>query len=237
VAPLRERYATTHVLFANAIRSRPTVSYNRGQIIFSQGDCSDAVFSLARGQVKLTAVSERGKEAIVAISGPGDFIGEGCLGGQSRRATTAVAMLECEIVRLEKAEIRALFRDQPELLDWFVVRLLERNCRVEADLIDQRLNFSEKRLARLLLVLADKNEGHRPEFVLPEVNQTVLAEMVGTTRARVSFFMNKWRKMGLLDYDRHHVSVRSSPLRKVLLHEERAGPEEKTAAARGSVLA
>jgi CRP-like cAMP-binding protein len=137
--------------------------------------------------VKLTAVSERGKEAIVAISGPGDFIGEGCLGGQSRRATTAVAMLECEIVRLEKAEIRALFRGQPELLGWFV----------------------------------------------GSVNQTVLAEMVGTTRARVSFFMNKWRKMGLLDYDRHHVSVRSSPLWRVLLHEERAGPEEKTAAVRG----
>jgi CRP/FNR family cyclic AMP-dependent transcriptional regulator len=189
-----------------------------GQIIFSQGEPADAVFYIQKGRVKLTVVSEQGKEAVVAILGKGDFFGEGCLAGQSVRMASATAMVECEIMRLAKAAVVRVIHDEPSFSEMFMSHLLSRSVRVEADLVDQLFNSSEKRLARALLLLANFGREGQPEPVIAKISQETLAEMIGTTRSRVSSFMNKFRQLGLIDYN-GKLEVHSSLL-NVVLHDE-----------------
>jgi CRP-like cAMP-binding protein len=197
---------------------RSIAKYRRNQLIFSQGEIADAVFFIQKGKVKLTVVSEQGKEAVVAILTVGDFLGEGCLAGQPRRIATAVAMTECGIMRVDKAATIRVIHEEPAFSELFMKHLLARTIRVEADLVDQLFNSSEKRLARLLLLLANFGKEGRPEPVIPKISQEMLAEMIGTTRSRVSFFMNKFRKLGLIDYN-GGIEVHSSLL-NVVLHEQ-----------------
>jgi CRP/FNR family transcriptional regulator, cyclic AMP receptor protein len=197
---------------------RSLSSYRSEETIFSQGDPAHAVFYIQKGQVKLTVVSEQGKEAVVALSGADDFFGEGCLAGQPRRMATATAMIECEIMRLEKQAMIRVLHKEPVFSEMFVSHLLERTIRVEADLVDQLFNSSEKRLAWALLLLANFGKERRPEPILAKISQETLAEMIGTTRARVSFFMNKFRRLGLIEYN-GHIEIHSSLL-NVILHEE-----------------
>src|SRR5271169_3490645 len=192
--------------------------YRKNQVVFSQGDAADSIFYIQNGKVKLTVVSEQGKEAVVAIQGPDEFCGEGCLAGQPRRMATATAMTECEIMRLEKEAIVRILHEEPAFSEMFVSHLLARTIRVEADLVDQLFNSSEKRLARALLLLANFGKEGRPEQIVAKVSQETLAEMIGTTRSRVSFFMNKFRKLGFIDYNRGGLQVRSSLL-SVVLHD------------------
>jgi CRP/FNR family transcriptional regulator, cyclic AMP receptor protein len=203
---------------ATANDSRTLSKYRTDKVVFSQGDPADAVFYIQKGQVKVTVVSEQGKEAIVAVLGPDEFCGEGCLTGQPRRMATATAMTECEIMRLEKAAIIRVLHEEPAFSEMFVSHLLARTIRVEADLVDQLFNSSEKRLARALLLLANFGKEGRPEPIAAKISQETLAEMIGTTRARVSFFMNKFRKLGLIDYN-GHLQIHSSLL-NVVLHDE-----------------
>jgi len=192
--------------------------YHKDQIVFSQGDPADAVFYVERGEVKVTVVSEQGKEAVVAILGTNQFFGEGCLAGQAQRIATVVTMTDSVIVRLEKAAIVRVIHQEPAFSGMFIAHLLARAIRVEADLVDQLFNSSEKRLARLLLLLANFGKDEKPEPILAKISQETLADMIGTTRSRVSFFMNKYRKLGLIDYN-GSIEVRSSLL-NVVLHEE-----------------
>jgi CRP-like cAMP-binding protein len=195
-----------------------TGTYRTDQIVFSQGDHADAVFYIESGKVKLTVVSEQGKEAVVALLGTNEFFGEGCLAGQTRRIATVTTMTESVIVRLEKEAIVRVIHQEPAFSEMFIAHLLSRAIRVEADLVDQLFNSSEKRLARLLLLLANFGKEEKPEPILAKISQETLAEMIGTTRSRVSFFMNKFRKLGLIEYN-GHIEVRSSLL-NVVLHEE-----------------
>jgi CRP/FNR family transcriptional regulator, cyclic AMP receptor protein len=176
-------------------------SYRKDQIVFSQGEIADAVFYIQQGKVKLTVVSGQGKEAVVAILGPGHFFGEGCLNGHPLRIATTRAMDDCVITRLEKATMIATIHNEPEFSELFMSYLLTRNGRIEEDLIDQLFNSSEKRLARLLLLLANFGKEGRPEPIVGKYSQETLAEMIGTTRSRVSFFMNKFRKLGFIEYN------------------------------------
>src|SRR3954466_10436804 len=176
-------------------------SYRKDQIVFSQGDPADAVFYIQQGKVKLTVVSEQGKEAVVAILGPGHFFGEGCLNGHPLRIATARAVDECVITRLEKATMIATVHNELEFSELFMSYLLTRNSRSEEDLIDQLFNASEKRLARLLLLLANFGKEGKPEPIVGNSSQETLAEMIGTTRSRVSNFMNKFRKLGFIGYN------------------------------------
>jgi CRP/FNR family cyclic AMP-dependent transcriptional regulator len=179
-----------------------TVSkYRPDQIIFAQGDVADAVFYIQHGKIKLTVVSKHGKEAVVAIVGPGQFFGEQCLNGHALRIATTRAMDDCVVTRIEKATMLATLHEQPGLSEIFMTYLLSRNSRIEEDLIDQLFNSSEKRLARLLLLLANFGKEGAPEPIVGEYNQETLAEMIGTTRSRVSFFMNKFRKLGFIEYN------------------------------------
>jgi CRP-like cAMP-binding protein len=188
------------------------------QKVFSQGSSADAVFYIQKGKVKITVVSEQGKEAIVAVLGQDEFCGEGCLTGQPVRLATATAITECEIMRLEKAVMVRVLHEEPAFSEMFVSHLLARTIRVEADLVDQLFNSSEKRLARALLLLANFGKDGRPEPIIAKVSQETLAEMIGTTRSRVSYFMNKFRKLGLIDYN-GRIEIHSSLL-NVVLHEE-----------------
>jgi CRP-like cAMP-binding protein len=207
-------------LLAKANGGRTVSIYKINQIVFSQGGPADSIFYIQEGKVKLTVLSEQGKEAIVAILGIGDFCGEGCLAGQPRRMATAAAMETSAIMRVEKAAMIRLLHDEPEFSERFMSHLLARNIRVEADLVDQLFNSSEKRLARLLLILAKYGKEGKPEPVIAKISQEILAEMIGTTRSRVSFFMNRFRKMGLIDYNGHgHLEIHSSLL-DVILHDE-----------------
>ena len=203
---------------ANVTGERTVFAYQNSQIIFSQGEPADSIFYIQEGQVKLTVLSEQGKEAIVAVLGSGDFCGEGCLAGQPRRMATAAAMDDCKIMRLEKAAMIRLLHDEQEFSERFMAHLLARNVRVEADLVDQLFNSSEKRLARLLLILAKFGKDGRPEPVIAKISQEMLADMIGTTRSRVSFFMNRFRKLGLISYN-GHLQVHSSLL-NVVLHDD-----------------
>ena len=196
---------------------RAAFSYVSGQVIFAQGDPADAVFYVQAGQVKLTIVSAQGKEAVVGIYSATDFFGEASLAGQPLRIATAAAMGDCVIVRLSKLAMIRLLHDEPAFSELFVTRLLSRNIRVEADLVDQLFNSSEKRLARVLLLLANFGKEGKLEVVIPSITQETLAEMIGTTRSRVSFFMNKFRKLGFIDYN-GKLSVHSSLL-NVVLHD------------------
>jgi CRP/FNR family cyclic AMP-dependent transcriptional regulator len=188
------------------------------QTVFSQGKPADSVFYIQKGKFKVTVVSEQGKEAVVAVLGPDEFCGEGCLTGQPLRLATATAMTECEIMRLEKAVMIRVLHEEPAFSEMFVSHLLARTVRVEADLVDQLFNSSEKRLARALLLLANFGKDGRPEPIIAKVSQETLAEMIGTTRSRVSYFMNKFRKLGLIDYN-GRIEIHSSLL-NVVLHEE-----------------
>jgi CRP/FNR family transcriptional regulator, cyclic AMP receptor protein len=192
-----------------------TSEFGKGDTVFAQGDPADAVFFVQRGKLKLTVLSTHGKQAVIALLGPGDFFGEGCLAGQPVRMATAAAMTECSIRRLAKRSmIQALHRD-PVFAELFTTYLLSRNIRMEEDLVDQLFNSSEKRLARILLLLANFGKEGRPEPVVPKISQETLAEMVGTTRSRISFFMNKFRKLGFVDYN-GGLEVHSSLLHVVL---------------------
>jgi CRP/FNR family cyclic AMP-dependent transcriptional regulator len=206
------------VFLASVNGGRTLVSYRKGEVIFSQGKSADAVFYIQKGKVKITVISEQGKEAIVAVLGADEFFGEGCLTGQPLRLATAAAMTECEIMRLEKGTMVRVLHEEPAFSEFFVAHLLTRTARVEADLVDQLFNSSEKRLARALLLLANFGKDGPPEPTITKVSQETLAEMVGTTRSRVSFFMNKFRKLGLINYNGHLEIHRS--LLNVVLHEE-----------------
>ena len=203
---------------AKADGGRTISQYQKDQTVFSQGEAADAVFYIQQGKIKITVVSEQGKEAVVAILGTGDFCGEGCLTGQPLRIATAAAMTECVIVRLEKAAIIRVLREEPAFSEMFMSYLLTRTIRVEADLVDQLFNSSEKRLARALLLLANFGKEGKPEQVIAKISQETLAEMIGTTRSRVSSFMNKFRELGFIDYN-GHLEVHSSLL-NVVLHDE-----------------
>ncbi len=205
-------------VFLATINGGRTISdYQKDEIIFSQGKPADAVFYIQKGKVKVTVVSEQGKEAVVSVLGPDEFCGEGCLTGQPLRLATAAPMTECEIMRVEKAAMIRVLHEEPSFSEMFVSYLLTRTIRVEADLVDQLFNSSEKRLARALLLLANFGKDGRPEPIIAKVSQETLAEMIGTTRSRVSFFMNKFRKLGLINYN-GHIEIHSSLL-NVVLHE------------------
>jgi CRP-like cAMP-binding protein len=175
--------------------------YRVDQTVFSQGDVGDAVFYIQKGKIKLTVVSERGKEAVVGLLGPGHFFGEGCLNGHPLRLTSATALDECLVTRITKAAMIAAMHDEPKFSELFMADLLNRNSRIEEDLIDQLFNSSEKRLARALLLLANFGKDDAPEPIVGKFSQEVLAEMIGTTRSRVSHFMNKFRKLGYIKYN------------------------------------
>jgi CRP/FNR family transcriptional regulator, cyclic AMP receptor protein len=199
-----------------AVNARPrNRDYADGQTIFAQGDRADAVFFIERGKVKLTVLSRQGKQAVIALLGPDNFFGEGCLAGQPLRMSTATAAMDSSIVPLPKSAMLRAIHDDAEFSEMFTTYLLSRNIRFEEDLVDQLFNSSEKRLARILLLLANFGKEGRPERVVPKVSQETLAEMVGTTRSRVSFFMNKFRKLGFIEYN-GGLEVHSSLLHVVL---------------------
>jgi CRP/FNR family transcriptional regulator, cyclic AMP receptor protein len=191
---------------------RAISKYLKDELVFTQGEPADSVFV-----VKKTVVSEQGKEAVVALLGTGDFFGEGCLTGEPLRLATVSAMTECVIVRISKADITRVVHEEPAFAELFIAHLLARNIRMEEDPVDQLFNSSEKRLARVLLLLANFGKEGRPEPIVAIISQETLAEMIGTTRARVSFFMNKFRHLGLIDYN-GHIEVHSSLL-NVVLHD------------------
>jgi len=204
-----------HVFLANAGVGRSIYRLHKRDVLFSQGDVADAVFYIQKGKVKLTVVSAQGKEAVVAVLDADQFCGEGCLTGQALRMATASAMTDCEVMKLERAEMMRALHEEPEFSEMFVMRVLSRTRQVEEDLIDQLFNSSEKRLARALLMLANFGKEGRPEPVIAKVSQETLAEMIGTTRARVSFFMNRFRRLGFIKYN-GHLEVHSSLLSVVL---------------------
>jgi CRP/FNR family transcriptional regulator, cyclic AMP receptor protein len=203
---------------AKANGGRTISQYRKNQTVFSQGDLADSVFYIHDGKVKVTVISEQGKEAVVAVLGSDEFCGEGCLTGQQRRVATAAAMTECKIMRLDKDTIIQVLHDEPAFSEMFVSHLLTRTLRVEADLVDQLFNSSEKRLARALLLLANFGKEGKPESIITKVSQETLAEMIGTTRSRVSHFMNKFRKLGFIKYN-GTMEVHSSLL-SVVLHDQ-----------------
>jgi len=203
------------VFFATAAKGRAIARHAPKTIIFAQGGAADAVFYIKSGKVKVTVVSKQGKEAVVAILGADEFVGEGCLIGQPKRLATATAMTDCETMRVEMLEIHRVLRDEPAFSQMFISHILARNARVEADLVDQLFNSTEKRLARVLLLLANFGKEGRPEPIVARISQETLAEMIGTTRSRVSHFMNKFRQLGFIDYN-GHLEIHSSLLSVVL---------------------
>jgi CRP/FNR family cyclic AMP-dependent transcriptional regulator len=203
------------VLLAKVDGGKRRAKYQPKKSIFRQGDPADALFYIESGQVKLAVVANRGKEAVVAILNAGDFVGEGCLAGEVLRMANATALTECATVRLEKASAIRALREDPAFSEMFLAFLLARNIRIQEDLVDQLFNSSEKRLARVLLLLANFGKESNAERVLATISQETLAEMVGTTRSRVSHFMNKFRKLGFIKYN-GHLEVNSSLLTVVL---------------------
>jgi CRP/FNR family cyclic AMP-dependent transcriptional regulator len=196
---------------------RSVMNYGKNRKVFSQGDPADSVFYIQHGKVKISVVSERGKEAVVALHGNGDFFGEGCLTGQPLRLATAATMTDCAITRLDKAAIVRVLSAEPKFSEMFVAYLLARNARVEEDLVDQLFNSSEKRLARVFLLMANFGKEGRTEPVIGKISQETLAEMIGTTRSRVSVFMNRFRKLGFIEYN-GTLKVHNSLL-NVVLHD------------------
>jgi CRP/FNR family transcriptional regulator, cyclic AMP receptor protein len=197
---------------------RKVLTFPKKQTVCSQGDAADAVFYIQQGKVKLTVVSNNGKEATLGILSTGDFFGEGSLAGQTLRMGSATAMTDCELLRIDKKAMMLALHREHTFSDLFVAYLLARNIRYEEDLVDQLFNSSEKRLARLLLLLAHFGKESEPETVIPKISQETLAEMIGTTRSRVSFFMNRFRKLGFLDYGESGLQVHRSLL-NVVLHD------------------
>ena len=198
---------------------RKIAAFPKKQTIFAQGDSSDAVFYIQKGKVKLTVVSEIGKEATIGILNEGDFFGEGCLTGQPLRMCSAAAMTDCSVMQIDKTYMMEVLHREHAFSDMFVAYLLTRNIRYEEDLVDQLFNSSEKRLARMLLLLAHFGKDGKPESVIPKISQETLAEMVGTTRSRVSFFMNRFRKLGFIDYHAGDELQVHSSLLNIVLHD------------------
>jgi CRP/FNR family transcriptional regulator, cyclic AMP receptor protein len=198
---------------------KTAIEYGANDIIFSQGDPADSVFYLRRGKVKLAVTSKQDREATVAILGDGEFFGEGCLAGRRLRIATATAMTDCTLARVEKPLMARMLHEQHDFSELFVTHLLSRNVRIEADLVDQLFNSSEKRLARILLLLAHFGKESRAETVVPRVNQKNLAQMVGITRSQVSHFMNKFRKLGFIDYSGNGGLTVQGGLLSVVLHD------------------
>jgi CRP-like cAMP-binding protein len=192
--------------------------YQAGEFVFSQGDPADAVFYIQNGKVKLTVVSKRGKEAVLAVLQEGSFFGESCLGGRPLRMSTASAVLRADIVRVTREAMVRMLHREPEFAESFLAYVLSRNIRMEADLVDHLFNSSEKRLARLLLLLANFGQESKPIPVIAKMSQETLAEMIGTTRSRVSFFLNRFRDLGFIDYNGGGMHVHSS-LVSVVLHD------------------
>lgn len=206
-------------VFLSKVNGGRTMStYQKGQIVYAQGDPGEAVFYIQSGKAKKIVISEQGKEAVVALFGAGDFFGEGCLRGETLRLAAVSAMTESVIMRIPKENIVRVIHEEPAFAEMFISHLLHRNSRVEEDLVDQLFNSSEKRLARTLLLLANFGKEGEPEPILAKISQETLAEMIGTTRSRVSAFMNKFRELGLIDYN-GRIEVHRSLL-NVVLHEQ-----------------
>jgi CRP/FNR family transcriptional regulator, cyclic AMP receptor protein len=210
---VRRFYSATYL--GTAAKGRTISTHQKGDKFFAQGDVADAIFYIKKGKVKVTVVSKQGKEAVVALLSSDEFFGEGCLIGQPKRLATATAMTECVTMRVETLEMRRVLLREPEFSRMFVSHILTRSARIEEDLVDQLFNSTEKRLARLLLLLANFGSEGRPEPVIAKITQEMLAEMIGTTRSRVSHFMNKFRQAGFIDYN-GHLEVHSSLLSVVL---------------------
>jgi len=217
-SPVEKKHSFDPNIFLATIgEGRKSVLFPNKKTIFAQGDQSDAVFYIQNGKVKLTVVSKIGREATIGILGEGEFLGEGCLASQSLRMESAIAMSDCTVLRIEKKKMMQTLHQEHAFSAMFVDYLLARNIRYEADFVDQLFNSSEKRLARILLLLAHFDKKGAPQTVVPSVSQGTLAEMVGTTRSRISFFMNRFRRLGFVDYDsRNGLQVHSSLLRIVL---------------------
>lgn len=221
-APARDRAATPPLALSLHVQpgvsnGKTTSTFDEQTVIFGQGEAANALFNIQKGKIKLTVVSKTGKEAVIAVLGPGDFFGEGCLAGQPLRMSTATAMTNCSILRLEKATVLKMLQTDPAFAELLLSYTLTRTIRIEEDLIDQLFNSSEKRLARALLLLANFGKEGKPEKVIPKISQETLAEMIGTTRSRVSFFMNKFRRLGFIEYN-GTLEVHSSLL-NVILHD------------------
>jgi CRP-like cAMP-binding protein len=206
-----------NVFLTQANRRRSIAEYRTNDCIFVQGDAADAIFYIKEGKVKLSVVSKQGKEAVVAILRDGDFFGEGCLAGQQVRMATAVAISECSIANLRKGVVVRLLHEEPSFADLFMTHLLSRNIKIEEDLVDQLFNSSEKRLARVLLILANFGKDGAPQTAIPKISQETLAGIVGTTRSRVNVFMNRFRKLGFIDYN-GGLKIHSSLL-NIVLHD------------------
>jgi CRP/FNR family cyclic AMP-dependent transcriptional regulator len=218
IAIKKKRDFDPKMFLATIGEGRKIVLVPKKQTIFAQGDAADTVFYIQKGKVRLTVVSENGKEATIAILNPGDFCGEGGLAGQPLRMGSAIAMTDCELMRIDKKAMMLALHRENTLSDMFTAYLLGRNIRYEADLVDQLFSSSEKRLARILLLLSHFGKEGTPETVIPKISQETLADMVGTTRSRVSFFMNRFRKLGFINYGESGLQVHSSLL-NVVLHD------------------
>jgi CRP-like cAMP-binding protein len=210
-----KRSFDAQAFLAKVGEGKSILHFQKGQNVFVQGDPADAVFYIQKGKIKLIVLSDHGKEAVVGILGPGQFFGEGCMNGHKLRISTTTAMENCVITAITKTAMIAALHDEPQFSEMFMAYLLTRNNRIEEDLIDQLFNSSERRLARLLLLLANFGKEGGPLPIKPNVSQETLADMIGTTRSRVSFFMNKFRKLGLVDYN-GHIEVHTSLLSAVL---------------------
>jgi CRP/FNR family transcriptional regulator, cyclic AMP receptor protein len=217
--PKKKRPFDPNAFLATMGEGRKPVLFPQKQTIFAQGDPSDAVFYIQEGKVRLTVLSGSGKEATIGILGEGEFFGEGCLAGQTLQVGAATALTACTVLRIEKKAMMKALHTEQAFSDVFVAHLLQRNIRFQADLVDQLFNSSEKRLARVLLLLSHFGKEGIPQTVLPKISQETLAEMIGTTRSRVSFFMNRFRKLGFVDYDAGDELQVHSSLLSVILHD------------------
>ncbi len=202
---------------SNTAGVTPNVTFRKDHVLLIQGAPADTLYYLQEGTVKVSVLSEQGKEAVIAVLGAGSFFGEGCLAGQKVHMASAIALTDCLVTRLERSAVVRMLHEETAFSDLFTAYLLERKIRVEADLVDQLFNSSEKRLARILLILANFGKEGKPEPIIPAISQETLAEMIGTTRSRVSFFMPKFRTLGFIDYN-GHIEVHSSLL-NVVLHD------------------
>jgi CRP/FNR family transcriptional regulator, cyclic AMP receptor protein len=215
--PAKDKF-DAHSYLAKVGIGRTILEFEKGQRIFEQGDVADAVYYLQQGKIKLAVLSDQGKEAVVGILEPAQFFGESCLNGHKLRISTTTAMEHCVVTAIKRTVMIALLHDEPVFSEFFMAYLLTRNIRIEGDLIDQLFNSSERRLARMLLLLANFGKEGIPQRISPNISQETLADMIGTTRSRVSFFMNKFRKLGLINYN-GHIEVNTALLTAVL-HEK-----------------
>jgi len=218
MAAKQELPVNSELMLDGISRGKTVMECGEGRNVFRQGQPGDSLFYIRRGKVKLTVISPEGKEAIVAILSAGDFFGDGCLAGQPLRISTAVAISDCTLDKIDKQSMVRILHEHHDISELFVKHLLSRNIRYEADLIDQLFNSSEKRLARILLLLSNFGKESKSESVFPRINQDTLAQMVGTTRSRVSHFMNRFREHGFIDYDDSGLTVHSGLL-TVVLHD------------------